>query len=179
MFSIFFKLYAKLLIVVIHFKQWHLKQICQKQQGFLMNFNALLLARILLHPGTVLTFYDNTPWLSEAFPFNYTSLHLRRDPTRDKVGRWEAVRRQTDCFDLISFNSVLWLQKGCRLPAHSGWLPSDCPLLSKSLGTGAQWHSWSRWQVFTGRTPARSLLAPFSPHRYVDICRHFWFELLI
>lgn len=69
-----------------------------------MNFNALLLAMIILHSGTFFVFYDNTPWLPKAYSFNYSSVHLRSDPTGEKVGRWDAVSRQTDCFPVVCFN---------------------------------------------------------------------------
>lgn len=58
-----------------------------------MTFNALILGMIFPHFGTFLLFYNNTPWLFKDIPFNYTSVHLRRGLTGEKVGRWGDIKK--------------------------------------------------------------------------------------
>lgn len=119
----------RLLMVVIHLQQQHVKQICQEQQGGLMNFNTFLQAVIFLRFRTLLS-YNNPSWLFKAIPFNHTSAHLRRELTREKVAAW--------CFALVGFDSAAWPQKGCILPAHSP-RPSAASLPVTSCQSSQGW----------------------------------------
>lgn len=111
--SIFFRLH-KLLVVAIHFKQWHFKQTCPKQQGFF-------------------TFPENTPWLLKAIPFPLViCLQWGWDLSEEKVGGGKMQRRHlTLCFN--SASGRVHTSSTFSLAASL----SPCPV--KSLLVDTQW----------------------------------------
>lgn len=71
-------------------------------------------------------FYDNRPWLPKAYSFNYSSVHLRRDPTG---GRWGDGKLQADRLTAVCFNQDLEFQGAHGLLGYAPWLFPLLPFL--------------------------------------------------